>query len=99
MELFKNMYGITNSETGPLGYSRQYRTSRKKIGLLQKTIQELLYEKVQERKTIGALRNRCLELALENDAEYILFGMMTIIIHPLVFQQELMPWKKILKPI
>ena len=34
---------------------------------------DVLYEQVQERKPIGWLRNRCLELALENGADYIVF--------------------------
>lgn len=33
----------------------------------------VLYERIYEPKTIGALRNRCLELALENGADYIVF--------------------------
>ena len=33
----------------------------------------VLYERVYEQKPIGWLRNRCLELALENGAEYIVF--------------------------
>jgi glycosyltransferase involved in cell wall biosynthesis len=33
----------------------------------------VLYEKIEETKTIGALRNRCLDLAIENGADYILF--------------------------
>lgn len=34
---------------------------------------DVLYERVEEAKTIGWLRNRCLELALENGADYIVF--------------------------
>jgi len=33
----------------------------------------VLYERVYEPKTIGALRNRCLEIALEQGADYIVF--------------------------
>lgn len=33
----------------------------------------VLYERVPEPRTIGWMRNRCLELALENGAEYIVF--------------------------
>jgi glycosyltransferase involved in cell wall biosynthesis len=33
----------------------------------------VLYERIYEPKTIGTLRNRCLELALENGADYIVF--------------------------
>jgi glycosyltransferase involved in cell wall biosynthesis len=33
----------------------------------------VLYERVYEQKTIGALRNRCLEIALEQGADYIVF--------------------------
>lgn len=33
----------------------------------------VLYERVYEKKPIGWLRNRCLELALENGADYIVF--------------------------
>lgn len=35
--------------------------------------QGVLYERVYEPKPIGWLRNRCLELALENGADYIVF--------------------------
>lgn len=33
----------------------------------------VLYERIYEPKTIGALRNRCLELALDHGADYIVF--------------------------
>lgn len=33
----------------------------------------VLYERIQEHTSIGCLRNRCLELALENGADYIVF--------------------------
>lgn len=33
----------------------------------------VLYERVYEQKTIGDLRNRCLEIALEQGADYIVF--------------------------
>ena len=34
---------------------------------------KVLYERVYEKKPIGWLRNRCLDLALENGADYIVF--------------------------
>jgi glycosyltransferase involved in cell wall biosynthesis len=33
----------------------------------------VVYEQIKEKKTIGVLRNRCLELAIEAGAEYIVF--------------------------
>jgi len=34
---------------------------------------DVLYDQIQDRKPIGWLRNRCLDLALENGADYIVF--------------------------
>lgn len=33
----------------------------------------VLYERIYETRTIGWMRNRCIELALENEADYIVF--------------------------
>jgi glycosyltransferase involved in cell wall biosynthesis len=40
---------------------------------IAKDIPWVVYERVHEERPIGWLRNRCLELALENGAEYIVF--------------------------
>ena len=51
----------------------------------------ILYERVAGPRTVGALRNRCIELALEQGADIVVFWMTMITILPLASPRVLQP--------